>query len=279
MSFPQTRPTLIERLAASGNDVDWQQFLSDYWGPVCRFAWRTGHCAWQDAEDVASQTFLAIVERKLLVRWAATRAAKLRTLICTVVRHVLANRARILAGRDRVLREHGNEIARPAAAPSGSANAEAGDVFYAAWADHLLEQTVDGLVTELHREGKGDQFRVLYGKTCEGLTIAETAASLGMTTSQAEQAYKDARKRLAQRFESHVRAHVRRYAPDRADEADFEACFAVEWSDLARYLKDSGGLENAIRHALEPTQDWEASRGSRAEFARQLAERRKPRPT
>jgi RNA polymerase sigma factor (sigma-70 family) len=276
MSFPQTRPTLIERLAASGNDVDWQQFLSDYWGPVCRFAWRTGHCSWQDAEDVASQTFLAIVERKLLIRWTATRAAKLRTLICTVVRHVLANRARILAGRARVMREHGNEIARPAEVPNGTTNAtEAGDIFYAAWADHLLEQTVDGLVTELHREGKGDQFRVLYGKTCEGFTIAEIAASLGMTTSQAEQAYKDARKRLAQRLETQVREHVRRYAPDRSDDADFDACFAVEWSDLARYLKDSGGLENAIRNALEQTQDKSESQASLRNILKRVTEPRR----
>ncbi|HEX3314427.1 MAG TPA: sigma-70 family RNA polymerase sigma factor [Gemmataceae bacterium] len=276
MSFPQTRPTLIQRLAASGNDVDWQQFLSDYWGPVCRFAWRSGHCSWQDAEDVASQTFLAIVERKLLVRWAATRAAKLRTLICTVVRHVLANRARILAGRARVMREHGNEIARPVEAPSGSTNAsEAGDIFYAAWADHLLEETVDGLVKELHREGKGDQFRVLYDKACEGLPITEIAASLDMTTSQAERAYRSARDRLALRLEAHAREHVRRYAPDSADDAEFESYFAVEWNELARYLKNSGGLENAIRNALEPTKDKNESQASLQEIAKRLTEPRR----
>src|SRR5437879_4084689 len=38
MSFPQTRPTLIERLAAAGEERDWQEFLTDYWGPICRFA-------------------------------------------------------------------------------------------------------------------------------------------------------------------------------------------------------------------------------------------------
>src|SRR4051812_12709220 len=107
MSFPQTRPTLIQRLATHGNEPDWQAFLADYWRPVCRFAWHYGQCSWQDAEDVASQTFLAIVQQELLARWVSAHSAKLRTLLCTVVRNVLANRARVQAGRARILRDHG----------------------------------------------------------------------------------------------------------------------------------------------------------------------------
>jgi RNA polymerase sigma factor (sigma-70 family) len=268
MTFPQTRLTLIERLAREGNDLDWQAFLADYWGPVCWFAFRSGNLPWEDAEDAASQTFLALVEQKLLVRWAAHRSAKLRTLLCAVVRNVLANRARVQAGRTRLLREHGAEMARPETEAASEVDAAEADAFYAAWADHLLEQTIDALVTELQCAGKGDQFRVLYGKICEEMTIAAIAPTLGMTTNQAEQAYKDARKQLAHRLEAQVRDHVRRYAP----ETDIDADFAVEWSDLARYLKSSGGLENAIRRALEQTQGRHASKASLTAIVKRLTE-------
>ena len=38
MAFPDTRQTLIQRLATTSGEDDWRQFLNDYWGPVCRFA-------------------------------------------------------------------------------------------------------------------------------------------------------------------------------------------------------------------------------------------------
>ncbi len=42
MSFPQTRLTLVERLASGGSAEAWQTFLGDYWGPIRRFALRWG---------------------------------------------------------------------------------------------------------------------------------------------------------------------------------------------------------------------------------------------
>src|SRR5262245_3212426 len=98
MSFPQTRHTLIQRIVTRGDDQDWQAFLADYWGPVCRFAMRRGGLALADAEDVAAATFEALVANRLLARWVSDRAAKLRTLLCAVVRNVLSNRARVQAG-------------------------------------------------------------------------------------------------------------------------------------------------------------------------------------
>ena len=32
MAFPQTRITLVQRLAAGGSEDDWQVFFRDYWG-------------------------------------------------------------------------------------------------------------------------------------------------------------------------------------------------------------------------------------------------------
>ena len=94
MAFPQTRHTLIERLAAGGSSDDWQDFLADYWGPVCRFALRRGNHKLAEAEDIASSTFEVVLRNELLQRWIASKQAKLRTLLCSVVCRVQANQFR-----------------------------------------------------------------------------------------------------------------------------------------------------------------------------------------
>ena len=73
MSFPETRHTFIQRLALEGRETDWGEFLADYWGPVCRFAIRRGALTEADAEDVASQVFMALLSNQLLARWAGNR--------------------------------------------------------------------------------------------------------------------------------------------------------------------------------------------------------------
>lgn len=80
MSFPQTRLTLIQRLATGGSEEDWRCFLQDDWGPICRFSLRFGARNLDDAEEVASQTFEVFWEKRLLARWMSQRSAKLRTL-------------------------------------------------------------------------------------------------------------------------------------------------------------------------------------------------------
>src|ERR1035437_11123351 len=88
MSFPQTHLTLVQRLASGSTEDDWQSFLKDYWGPICRFSMRWGARNLDDAEDVAAETFEVLWEQRLLVRWVSNRSAKLRTLLCTVVRNI-----------------------------------------------------------------------------------------------------------------------------------------------------------------------------------------------
>jgi DNA-directed RNA polymerase specialized sigma24 family protein len=247
MNFPQTRHTLIQRLVARNDESDWRAFLGDYWAPLCRFAMRTGRLSWADAEDVAGQTMLAIVQQRLLSRWLTARTAKLRTLLCAVVRNVIANRARVQTGRERLLRDAG---AHHADTPGSSlwtteATADEVDVFYAAWAESLVHRAAESLVSFYHRDGKGDYFRVLFGRVCEGMTNAQVAEALGMTVTQVEHAHKDARQRLADRLRNLVRDQVWRYCP--FEEAEGE--FAAEWATLGAYLSACGGLESAIRRA------------------------------
>jgi DNA-directed RNA polymerase specialized sigma24 family protein len=219
-------------------------------GSICRFARRGGPLTADDAEDVAAQTFEALVRNRLLTQWVLTRSAKLRTLLCAVVRNVLSNRARVLAGRARLLRDRGDRLDDRGALPlltSLDAPAEQVDAFHAAWVEDLLQQAVEALLAQYHREGKGDFFRVLYGRLCDAMTMAEIAQALGITVSQAENAFKHARKSLAGRLEDLVRDHVRRYcAPE-----DVEDEFAAEWGQLGDYLKKHGGLEEAVRRAYE----------------------------
>jgi RNA polymerase sigma factor (sigma-70 family) len=248
MSFPQTRHTLIQRLAAGGDDRDWRQFLADYWGPICRFARRGGTLSWEDAEDVAAQTFQALLHNRLLARWVTQRSAKLRTLLCTVVRNTLSNRARVEKGRARLLREHGGRLDDRGGlplVPSLDAPTEQEDAFYAAWVEELVRQAVDAVLADLHHQGKGDCFRILYSRLCEGMSLDEVARVLAMEPGRAKSAYEHARRCLARQLEALVHDQVSRYCP----EADAAAECATEWARLGQHLQVHGELEAAVRRA------------------------------
>ena len=64
---------MIQRLATEGQKRDWHQFMTDYWLPVCQFAQRRGRLSIEDAEDVASAAFMAVLPNDLIQRWAANR--------------------------------------------------------------------------------------------------------------------------------------------------------------------------------------------------------------
>jgi RNA polymerase sigma factor (sigma-70 family) len=241
MSFPQTRLTLIQRIVTQGDEKDWNEFLADYWGSVCRFAMRRGSLKFEDAEDVASLTFEALVHNQLLARWVSDRAAKLRTLLCGVVCNVLANRARVQSGRERLLGERG---VLPLVT-SLEIGAEQVDAFYAAWVEEVLHQAVEALLAEYHRGGRGDYFRVLYGRVCDEMTMPEIGQALNLKTSSVENYFKHARNRLAEELQELVRDHVHRYCP----EAEMDAEFAAEWERLGQYLQENGGLEQTVRRS------------------------------
>jgi RNA polymerase sigma factor (sigma-70 family) len=259
MSFPQTSRTLIFRITAEGNERDWHQFLSDYWLPVCRFAQQRAKLGTEDAEDVASETFEAILRNQLLQRWVADRSSKLRTLLCTVVRHILGNRARVQKGRQHLLRKNMHELRERADLPtikSIDEPAEHIDEFYAAWVEGILLQAVESLMQEYHRTGKGDYFRVLHGRVCEKMTLPQISQALGIKITDAENYYKAARRRLAARLKELVREHVHRYC----DSQELDAEFDYEWAQVGDYLKKHGGLEKTISKVYERTGPMEVAR-------------------
>jgi RNA polymerase sigma factor (sigma-70 family) len=243
MAFPETRLTVIQRIASTGSEADWRQFMDDYWGPVCRFAAQRGGLSLADAEDVASLTFEALVSGQLMSRWLVNRSAKLRTLLCAVTRNVLSNRARVGQGRARLLREHLEQCGEV----SGTdAPVEQVDQFYAAWVSDLIEQAVEILLAEYHRGAKGDYFRVLYSRLCEKMTTNEIAEALNIKVTSAENYFKAARKRLREILQDLVKQHVGRYTTD-TDAEEYE----LEWNRLGDYLTAHGGLEEAVSRAYE----------------------------
>ena len=248
MSFPVTRHSLIQRLAQGGGEADWQEFLDDYWGAVCRFARRSGNLSAEDSEDVAAQTFDTILRGQLLERWTATRTAKLRTLLCAVVRNILSNRFRLENNRSRLVREHGGQLERyeyPDAIDDPPTS-EQQDGFYAAWADELLHTAVEGLMEEYRRTARADYFRVLYGRLCEQMTMPEIAQSLKISLSAVENYFRHARARLTESLQALVRKNAQRYAAESEVRDEFE----IEWGRLGAHLQRDGGLENAVRTAV-----------------------------
>ncbi len=246
MSFPETRLTLIKRLSSGGSERDWREFLDDYWGPVCGFATRWGGLAVQDAEDVAAETFQTLIQSDLLVRWRENRAARLRTLLCAVAKNMITNQTRIEKGRKRIMREiaqRAKDEIPDSIWTSPEPSDEQVDAFYRAWVDDLLERCADRLLADLHRAGKGDYFRVLYGRLCEDLSMREIAEMLQIKTTTAENYFKAAKKRLAGDLEQAVRRHVEKYC----DEASIDDEFRAEWTRLSEYLLEYGGIENAVR--------------------------------
>ena len=234
MAFPQTRITLIQRLASEGNEDDWQVFFRDYWGPVFRFCLRRGAPNQDVAEEVTSDVFQILWEKRLLDRWSSNRSAKLRTLICSVTRKRLSEwfRARKTAPLPDA------EIAD---------NSEDDDVFYAAWAEDVVQDCVQELASAYRREGKGDYLRVFYGRVCEGLTIRKVAESLGLENTKVDHHYRHVRDRLDTHLQEKVRQHVAQYCP--AEEIAAE--FAQEWQRLGEFLRGRGDVEKVVAAAYQ----------------------------
>jgi RNA polymerase sigma factor (sigma-70 family) len=248
MTFPETRLTLIRRLATGSSEQDWGEFLADYWGPICRFAARRASLSEADAEDVASQTFAAVLSGDLFARWQANRAAKLRTLLCAVARNVLSNQARVQSGRERLLKEHAQQAASDGPLPvaaSPEPSQEQMDAFYAAWVEDLLARSVDHLRDEYHAAGKGDYFRVLYGRVCEEMSVPEIAAALNLKSTDVENYYKSAKKQLAATLKNRLLAQTARYC----DEAEVADELQAEWTALGDFIEAHGGLERAVRRS------------------------------
>ncbi|QDT41998.1 RNA polymerase sigma factor [Gimesia alba] len=220
--------------------------MTDYWRPVCRFSMRWGKINLTEAEEVASLTFVALIQNQLLSRWLSNPSARLRTLLCAVIRNVLSNRAKVETGRQSILTKLARDPARPDwILDSQAASPEQLDLFYATWVEELLQDCVETVMAEYYSTNRGDYFRVLYGKICEQLTAREIAEHLGLTTMTVENYFKHSRRQLAECLEKTLVARVRRYS----DPQNFDIEYKQEWESLGNYLTAQGGLEEAVHRS------------------------------
>lgn len=244
MPFPETRLTLIQRLAHQGGTDDWRQFHRDYWGSICQFARSVGRLSAVDAEDVTSLAFQVLLEGHLLDRWTNSPTAKLRSLICAVVRNILANQQRVAINRQDLIKNHVAELQRYREFGDGSVPCvPEDDLFYQAWADNLIRSVIERLLDECQSTGKGDRFRVLYGRICEELSIREIARLLQISEAAVDNYFRSIRTRLTDLLSQTVMEHVTRYSA--IEHVDDE--FKREWDRLGSHLVRQGGLESAIR--------------------------------
>lgn len=244
MAFPKTRHTLIRRLADHSSEADWQQFIADYWRPIRRFAMSYGRLQPADADDVAGSTFEILIRNRLLLRWSEEQTARLRTLLCSVVRKQLANRRR---------KKENRQIQLPLGIPASDDGqdleievpAEERASFEGLWVDEILVRTLAAVRSSCLRDGKINQFRTLFGRVCEDMTNSEVADCLKVPLTTAEAWYQQARNRLSDALRQQVHNVVSQYA----DPKHYDSEFQNEWSDLADYLRNHGGLESAIRRS------------------------------
>ena len=121
------------------------------------------------------------------------------------------------------------------------------DAFYAAWVEDNVQLAVESLAADYCRNGQADYVRVLYGRLCQGMTIAQVAEALKITTANVDHFFRDAKKRLGERLEELVRRQISAYCPP--EEIPQE--FATEWQRLGQYLGEHGGIEKAVQRAYE----------------------------
>lgn len=243
MPFPQTRLTQIQRLAAGGSEAEWRAFVADYWGPVFHFCLRRDPQQRSAAEEITAEVFEVLWMQKLLERWADNRAAKLRTLICTVARNLMVQRFRRQRPTEPLIADPTEE-------------AQDADVFYAAWAEDLLRRSLDDLGAKYRREGQSDYLRVFLGRTSEGLSIREVADSLSLPPSTVDHHYRHVRDRLREELGKLMREQVQKCCePD-----DLETDFAREWEALHRHLQARGDFDQVLKASFaELSRDEEAA--------------------
>jgi RNA polymerase sigma factor (sigma-70 family) len=233
MTFPQTRLTQIQRLAAGGSENEWREFVADYWGPVFHFCLRKDPQRVVAAEEITTEVFEVLWLQKLLERWADNRAAKLRTLICAVARNLMVQRFRSRKDVESLTSDVGAE------------NAEV-DSFYASWAEDLVRRSLDNVAAKYRREGQSDYLRVFLGRASEGLSIREVAESLSLPRSTVDHHFRHVRDRLREELGELLREQVKKCC----DAEEIEAEYAREWEALQQHLQARGDFDQVLRESF-----------------------------
>lgn len=189
-ALPDTRYTLLARLAKASDAAAWREFAEIYEPAVVRFARRRG-LQESDARDVAQETLAAVAQA--LPQWsnAAERRASFRAWLYTVARNLAINR--LARRRD----QRGNSAAVDAAL-----NSTASPLLAAAFDREYRLAALAWAGQHVQREVSPDTWRAFWLTAIEGLPIPQAAARLG----QAIGSVYAARSRVIARLKARIAA-------------------------------------------------------------------------
>lgn len=209
MQFPQTEWSLIVQATLSGDAAGrnaLEELCRRYWPAVKEFLSRRG-LSNEDAEDVAQEFFSSIVQSGGL-HSADRGLGKFRSFLLGALERSLADWWR----RQYAKKRGGGQRAVPLEdATLDHAAVPAADEleFDAAWAERVLEVSIDALERDFEAQGKGSEFAQLvpFLSSSAGQDASDAAASaLGVSAA----ALKSKIFRLRQRFRDCVLEEVSR---------------------------------------------------------------------
>lgn len=211
--FPNTRWSIVQRARSEEPGVEASRALEDictgYWLPIYAFIRRTGVRP-AEAEELTQEFLMRMVQGEFLSN-AERERGKLRSFLLACVKHFLsshrrsANRLKRGGGQalisiDQAVAEHGY-----AAEPADDLTPDA--LFERRWAVSLMNQVMESLAQQMEKEGKRDLYDALLPFThleAKSVSIAETAAKLGMNEAAVKMAISRLRQRLRERLREAV---------------------------------------------------------------------------
>jgi hypothetical protein len=188
--------------------------------------------------------------------------------------HAVANQNRVNQGRKALLQEN---VARLKEINSIHLNEaidhpEELDAFFESWVDEVVQVAVDELFQECQRTGRGDVFRVLYGRVCEQMPMQDIAKCLRISPDTAHNHFKLSRKLLDGFLRQAVQRRVIKYAVPQNAKAEFEA----EWQALSESLIRRGGLDASLERSINSEEAQELKRREHRSVTTIIAQLQQP---
>lgn len=214
-NFPATRHSVVDRIRAEDPEarrVAFGDLVDGYWKPVYKHLRRTWRLDPDAAQDLAQAFFADAFQKGWLERFDPAQA-RFRTFVRVCVDRMVLN-VRQSEGR---LKRGGGALAVPldfagadrelAAAPTAATDPEAS--FHQEFVRALFERTVRTLRAECAAAGKETSF-LLFERydlaPAPGVSYAELAAELGLTSTQVTNRLAQARRRFRELALAELRA-------------------------------------------------------------------------
>jgi RNA polymerase sigma factor (sigma-70 family) len=196
-SLPETRYTLLARLADTGDAAAWHEFAEIYEPAVVRFAKRRG-LQESDACDVAQETLAAVA--KSLARWSersgqsssSRQGTSFRAWLYAVARNIAVNRLQ----RGRNHRGAGGNL------EESFANIAASPTLAAAFDREYRLAAITWAGQHVQREVTAETWQAFWLTAIEGIPIPQAARQLGMQVGNIYAARSRVIARLKNRIDS-----------------------------------------------------------------------------